>query len=122
MLAVNFNTLLTSQPFRLVADATKKNWRNVDRQVGVRTKAAGRQEVIAQRRKLKDAKSSDQQTDANLEASEAVAPDLVTKSDLALFKVEIRVLFSVVLFVVTASAGRDSPVAAFIKAVFDIDK
>ena len=58
---------------------------------------SGRQAVITQRRKLKDAGFNDMQADTILEVAETVGPDLVTKSDLALFKVETRIFFLLLL-------------------------
>ena len=56
----------------------------------VQAKSTGRQEVLAQRKKLKDASFNDEQTDAILETTEAVAPNLATKSDLASVKTDLE--------------------------------
>ena len=78
--------------------------------------------MITQRRKLKDAKFSDMQADTILEVTETVGPDLGTKSDLTLFKVETRIFFLLLLCVVSISAPKGTPLGDSITGVFALIK
>lgn len=91
----------------------------------MKAKATVRQEVLAQRTKLKDARFDDQQADAIIQVCEAVEPDLATKSDLDLLKTELQSkvdLFKLETRVFSSSAGKDSPVAAFPRAKLEVVK
>lgn len=87
--------------------------------------ASSRQQVLDQRRKLKDAGFSDAQADTILTVTEALAPVTqserpvaVTKSGLDYLRTESRIFVFILVCVTCLSAPTGSPVGDFVQGIF----